>query len=347
LRVALERDDAQATTRAAQTIEGSTKSLSTSFNTILDLSRLDAGGAKPIIAEHNVSKMLEQIHTEFEPLAKQKALAFRLRASARGALYAHTDAVLLGRALRNLVTNAIKYTQRGGVVLGVQAFGERIEIAIVDSGAGIDAVQQKHMFTEFSHADRPGDQQSGLGLGLAIVRRSIDALAGHSLDFYSRAGRGTRFSLRLPRAHAPAGALSDPRTASGASERLRGSYVVVVDDEPSVLQGLMELLRNWGCLVEGGASANQALRAVSENERVPDLLITDLKLANGETGIQAVQLLHERLHAKVPVLMLTGDLATSVELEDPHVPLTLMHKPVVEQALREVLERLLPARRFV
>jgi signal transduction histidine kinase len=346
MRIALERGDTESATRAAYTIEDSCKSLSTSFNAILDLSRLDAGGVKPSLTAHNVSKLLQQIHAEFEPLAKQKGLAFRLRLSGRGPLFAQTDIVLLGRALRNLVTNAIKYTTKGGVIIGEVAHTEQVALAICDSGAGIDAVQQQHMFTEFAHADRPGDQQSGLGLGLAIVRRSIDRLAGHTLDFYSRLGRGTRFSVRLPLV--PSGERAQAETLrTPQTEHISGSYVVVVDDEPTVLQGLMLLLRNWGCLVEGGKSGQEALRAIADNERVPDLLITDLKLANRETGVEASQLLNEALGAKVPVLMLTGDLTTHVELKDSQVPLKLLHKPIVENTLRDVLEELLPARSFV
>jgi signal transduction histidine kinase len=109
------------------------------------------------------------------------------------------------------VTNAIKYTDKGGVVIGEVAFADHVEVAVCDSGTGIDAVQQQHMFTEFSHAHRPGDHQSGLGLRLAIVRRSIDVLDSHNLNFYSRLGRGTRFSVRMPRALAASRAVANVR----------------------------------------------------------------------------------------------------------------------------------------
>ena len=123
--------------------------------------------------------------------------------------------------------------------------------------------------------------------------------------------------------------------------------MVVVDDEPSVLQGLVELLRNWGCLVEGGRSGAELMRAVNQNERLPDLLIADLRLANGETGLDAARLLHQSMFAQMPVLILTGDPIAHVALDDPRVPVKLIRKPIVTEVLREVLEDLLPVRQYV
>jgi CheY-like chemotaxis protein len=128
---------------------------------------------------------------------------------------------------------------------------------------------------------------------------------------------------------------------------LRGAYVAVVDDEPAVLEGLVELLANWGCLVAGGLSGAQLVDALSENERLPDLVIADLRLASGETGLDAVRLLHRSLSIKAPVLIMTGDPISSVALQDLDVPLRLMHKPVIAAALREALENMLPARQLV
>jgi signal transduction histidine kinase len=347
LRVALERADANAARGAMEAIEGSCKSMSASFNTILDLSRFDAGGVKPQIAELDLSRLLEQVHAEFQPLARQKALDLRLRLSRRGPLLVVSDVVLLGRVVRNLVSNAIKYTQTGGVVIGERARAKHAEIAVYDSGIGIPAQHLQDVFAEFFQvANAARERRQGMGLGLAIVRRSIDMLADHELRFASREGRGSRFSVRVPRSAARVQALP-ALEASARSERIPGSYVVVVDDEPSVLQGLVELLKNWGCLVEGGRSAEDVLPAVRENERLPDLLITDLRLANGESGLDVARALHQSLSAPVPVLILTGDLFADVALDDPAVPLKLIHKPVVTSTLRAVLEDLLPARRFV
>lgn len=347
LRVALDGADAASASRAAEAIEGSCKSMSASFNAILDLSRFEARGVKPEITEFNLSKMLEQLHGEFAPLARQKGLDFRLRRSTHAPLHTKSDAVLLGRVLRNLIGNAIKYTPRGGIVLGEIASASRVEIAVYDSGIGIAPQHQPNIFTEFYQvANRERDQQQGMGLGLAIVRHSVAMLDEHQLDFYSREGQGSRFSVKLPRARAPV-PHALPLQSTPRSERIPGAYIVVVDDEPIVLQGLIELLRNWGCFVEGGKSGAEVLHALNQNERLPDLLITDLRLANGETGLDTARLLHQSLWTQMPVLILTGDPIAEVSLDDTRVPLKLMHKPIISSALREVLEDLLPARRFV
>ncbi len=347
LRVALERNDRNAAHGAAATIEDACQSMSASFNAILDLSKFDARGIKAELGNINLDQMLRQINVEFEPIARQKGLAFRLRLSPLGPLHARSDAVLLGRSIRNLVGNAIKYTQRGGVVFGAIARGNEVEIAVYDSGIGIAAEHQQDIFSEFFQvANRERDQQQGLGLGLAIVRRSVAMLDGHRLDFFSRVGRGSRFSIALPRVAVTSEQIA-PLAASARSGRIPGSYVVVVDDESRVLQGLVELLRNWGCLVEGGRSGAELMRAVNQNERLPDLLIADLRLANGETGLDVARLLHRNTSAQTPVLILTGDPIADVALDDPSVPVKLIHKPIVTATLREVLEDLLPARQYV
>ena len=200
LRVALEQNDRNAARLAAETIEGACKSMSVSFNAILDLSKLDAGGVKPEVSDIHLSRLLQQIQTEFEPLALQKNLQLRLRSSANAPVYVHSDPVLLGRSLRNLVSNAIKYTVEGGVVMGEITRGNVAEIAVYDSGIGIAPQFQEDIFAEFFQVGNRGrDQQQGMGLGLAIVRRSIEILDGHRLDFFSREGHGSRFSITLPR----------------------------------------------------------------------------------------------------------------------------------------------------
>jgi signal transduction histidine kinase len=347
LRVAIDRGDMASVRRAAETIEDSCKSMSASFNAILDLSRLEAGGVKPEIADIDLSPLIQQIHGEFEPLARQKNLELRLRLSQRGPVFIRSDLVLLGRSLRNLVSNAVKYTQTGGVVLGAIVRHDAVEIAVWDTGIGIPAEFQTDIFSEFYQVAIRGQSHSqGMGLGLAIVRRSIEVLGGHRLDFYSREGRGSRFSIITPRSRdTPVSDL--PMALSPRSGRIPGSYVVVVDDEPKVLQGLVELLRNWGCLVEGGASGEEVMHALNQNERLPDLLIVDWRLANGETGPDAVRLLHQNLSSATPVLILTGDPVAQVTLYDQKIPLKLIHKPVVTAQLREVLEDLLPPRSFV
>ncbi len=347
LGVALERNDRGAARHATETIEGACKSMSASFNAILDLSKFDARGIKAELININLNQMLRQIHSELEAIAQQKGLTLRLRLSRYGPLHVRSDPVLLERSLRNLVSNAIKYTERGGVLVGEIGRGNEVEIAVVDSGIGIAVEHRQDIFSEFFQvANRERDQQKGLGLGLAIVRRSVELLEGHRLDFFSRVGRGSRFSITLPRVATTSESLA-PLAISPRSGRIPGSYVVVVEDDTQVLQGLVELLRNWGCLVEGGHSGVELMRAINQNERLPDLLIADLRLANGETGLDVAGLLHRSVSTDIPVLILTGDPISDVALGEPRLPVKLIHKPIVTATLREVLEDLLPARQYV
>ena len=347
LRITLDRNDRKSARHAASTIEDACKSMSASFNAILDLSKFDARGIKPELTDINLTDLLRRLFAEFELVARQKGLDLRLRLSHCGPLYIHSDAELVSRSLRNLLGNAIKYTLSGGVVFGEIVRGNTIEVSIYDSGIGIAQEHQQDIFAEFFQvANRERNQRQGMGLGLAIVRRSVDMLEGHRLDFYSREGRGSRFSIHLPRAIVDAKPAL-PLSKSPRSERIPGSYIVVVDDEPRVLQGLMELLKNWGCLVEGGGSNAELLYAINQNERVPDLLIADLRLANGETGVDAAHVLHQSISPNIPVLILTGDPIASVTLDDPKVLVKLMHKPIVTEALRQVLEDLLPVRQYI
>lgn len=347
LRIALEHNDRNGAREAAETIEGSCKSMSASFNAILDLSRLDAGGIKPEFGDINITELLKQLYLEFAPIARENGLALRLRLSRRAPLYVRSDLVLLSRSLQNLLSNAIKYTHKGGVVFGEIARHDTVEIAVYDSGVGIGAQHHQDIFSEFFQVtNQERDRRQGMGLGLAIVRRSIDMLQGHRLDFFSKLRRGSRFSVTLPRVAAPL-AIAAQSNSSARSERIPGAYIVVVDDEPTVLHGLVQLLRNWGCLVEGGISGADAMRAVNANERLPDLLITDLRLANGETGLDVARMLHQTLATQTPVIILTGDPIAEVSLDDPNVPLKLIHKPIVTSTLGDALEELLPVRRYI
>ncbi len=347
LRFALQGNDRSGALAAAETIEDSCRSMSASFNAILDLSKFDAKGVKAELSEFDLSRMLQKLAAEFEPIARQKGLTLRLRLSKRGPISVRSDEVLLGRSLRNLIANAIKYTSHGSVLIAEIARRDEVEIAVLDSGVGIAPEFQQDIFSEFFQvANRERDQAQGMGLGLAIVRRSVALLSGHHLDFFSRVGIGSRFSIYLPRSHATL-TQRTPKLDWHASARISGAYIVVVDDEPRVLRGLVELLRHWGCAVEGARSGEEMLMMVGQNERLPDLLIADLRLAGGESGLDAARSLHQRLGVTTPVLVLTGDPIAEVFFDDPNVRIKLMHKPIDETTLRNVLEELLPARQYV
>lgn len=347
LQMALASNDRATACNAAEIIAESCRSMSASFNAILDLHKLEAHAVRPEITLVDAGPLLSQIHREFEPTARQRGIALRLRMSRHPGLYVRSDSVMLGRAIRNLVSNAVKFTHRGGVLLAQVGHAETVEIAVLDTGQGIPVQYRQEVFKEFFQLSRGSpDATHGLGLGLAIVERSMHVLEGHRVECFSREGRGSRFSIYAPRERQPPHG-SDPFAAIPAGSRITGAYLVVVDDEPSVLQGLTQMLRNWGCIVEAGASGSIALDAVRRNERLPDLLITDLRLANGESGVDVANQLREMLATAVPVVILTGDATAHLEPDGLKAPVRLLHKPVIPETLRDVMEDLLPTRQYV
>lgn len=346
LQLALTRGNRNAAETARETIEHSCRSLSASFNAILDLSMLDTGRIEVKLDEIDLSGTLRQIHAEFEPLARQKGLDLRLRLSRSTPLSIRSDPVLLGRVLRNLVSNAIKYTQHGGVVIGEVSHADAAEVRIADTGIGIPDDHRDNIFDEFFQvANRERDPAHGLGLGLAIVRRCIAALPAHALRFTSRVGRGSHFRVRAPRIVLEAMRLHRPQ--SGDSRSIDGAFVAIVDDDPVALGGLGRILQDWGCFVVAGRDGDALLEALREHERIPDLLVTDLRLATDETGLDVANRLHQASSMAVPVIVITGDPVAELVLASSHAPLRMLHKPVVTKDLRQALEAMLPERRYV
>ncbi len=344
LQVALDKNDRREARRATEAIESSCKSLSTSFNAILDLSRFDARALTPVLVHVDVGHLSERVVEEFGPQARQKGLELRLRRSAHGLIFALSDEVMLGRALRNLVSNALKFCDTGGVLVGVVGYTDRLRIDVCDTGVGIPEKHREDIFKEFFQIADKRDRQQGAGLGLSIVLKSVGLLHGHELDFFSREGRGTRFSVSLPRVLG-----NGVKPAQNASaewvQRIVGSYVAVVKDEPLVLHGVVALLKNWGCLVVAGHSGREMMDAMAQNERIPDLLIADWRLGNGESGFDVATRVNAEVGRNVPVLLMTGDPLRELPSDAP--PMRLVHKPIDSAQLRELMEELLPERQFI
>jgi CheY-like chemotaxis protein len=239
-----------------------------------------------------------------------------------------SNRILLKRALSNLVSNAIKYTERGGVVLGAVGLSSRVRIDVWDTGLGIPAAFQSRIFDEYFQVANPaGERKKGLGLGLAIVRRIERNLPGHQLHFTSTPGRGSRFSLSMPVGSKPRGCAMQ---ATGVDRLLEGKYVVVVEDERTNLDGLVWALSEAGCIAEGVDSAEAARLLFAERDRCPDILVTDFLLGQGATGLDAVAALREAYEwaTEVPILFVTGDLDVFPKLVGFQGFYTIHYKPI-------------------
>lgn len=319
---------------AAQTlgkIEATVTAMEELFNAILDVSKLDAGVIVPQRQPVALDGLFERLRGDFQAEAQSRGLRLRVRARP---IHVMGDPVLLDRLLRNLLANALRYTQRGGVLLAVRRRGQGVCVQVWDTGVGIAAEHLPRIFQEFYQVANPQrDRSQGLGLGLAIVER-IARLLGYGIEVRSRPGRGTVFSLDIPElAHPVAGETPDVPVETG---RLRG-LVAVVDDDAMILDALPVLLERWGLSVVAGADVEGLL---SRLPRRPDLVITDYRLAGGETGFTVVDRL-AAVHGPSPVVIITGDTGQETLATIAARGYPLLHKPVKPARLRAVVQRLL------
>jgi signal transduction histidine kinase/CheY-like chemotaxis protein len=321
-------------------IDAAVGSMNELFEALLDMTKLEAGILKINPIEFPIARSLEHIETTFADAARKKGL--RLRVVASGA-WVESDPVLLDRILLNLVSNAVHYTERGGVVVGCRRRGSELRIDVCDTGIGIPEDQRHNIFSEFYQL--PGaapDRQSGLGLGLAIVDR-LSHLLGHAVELNSRPGRGSRFSVSLPLAPQPHDAAETAGRSLVIADPACGKRIIVIDDDPLVLDGMRGILQSWGCQVQTASSGAAALTSLKQDSEPPDLIISDSRLAGGMTGIEAIQSLREAVGAPVPAFVITGDTAPERLREASAGGFPLLHKPVSPMALRTTVNRLLNA----
>lgn len=313
-----------------QRIAQSTEAMESLLNGILDISRLDAGVERPELAALSTRELLARIERQFAPQAAARGLRLRIHSAAH---WVHSDRVLLARMLDNLVANALRYTNTGGVLVGVRARGEHIAFEVWDSGIGIPADQLDAVFQEFVQLHNPQrDRSLGLGLGLSIVRRTAELL-GHRIDVLSRLGRGSVFRVVVARATAS----SHPEAAQlPVHEDVAGLRVLVVDDEAPIRFALQGLLEAWGCECVVARDGAEALARLGDAR--PDALLCDYRFER-ETGVELVQRLRERLGEDVPALIVTGDVTAGQLIDIAASDLPVMHKPVSPGALRGWLGR--------
>jgi len=340
--VAQLRDESRPTLRdqLIARIDAAVSAMNELFEALLDMSRLDAGVLEPNLTEFPIERLLKRIETTFTGAAREKGLRLGIVSSSA---WVRSDFILLERIVLNLVSNAVRYTPYGGVVIGCRPRGNRLRINVWDSGPGIPQDQQRHIFGEFYQlGGRQPDRGAGLGLGLSIVDR-LGHLLGHPVELASRPGKGSCFSISVPllaaRSPTPE-ALEPPATVPDPA---RGRLIVVIDDDALVLDGMRGILLSWGCRVVTGASDTAALAQLAQEGGQPDLIISDFQLANGRTGIEAIERLRGARDAAIPAFLISGDTAPERLREASASGYQLVHKPVPPMVLRTMLNRLLKA----
>jgi len=314
-------------------ISDSLEALRGLLNSLLDISKLDAGVMKAENTSVRLRPLVERVMAQFSARADEKGLKLK---SVCPDIAVHSDPILLERVLANLLSNAVRYTQEGGVLLGGRCRGGQVLIQVVDTGVGIPQEKVKDIFVEFQQLENPArDRRRGLGLGLAIVERIL-VLLGHRLDVISIPGKGTTFSLELPRDEVINEDCEEKMldTTFGASTT---PLIVVIDDEPDILESMEALIQGWKYDVIAARSTYEAIEAIAVSDKMPSLILADYRLQEELTGADAIRLILKTIGQQVPAAIITGDTAPDRIQEAKASGFVLLHKPLRPAKLRQLI----------
>jgi Na+/proline symporter/signal transduction histidine kinase len=313
-------------------IDASLDAVEEIFGALLDISRLDTGAMRPEFVSFRIDEILRQLELEFAPLAREKGLELTFVPCS---LTVRSDRRLLRRLLQNLVSNAVKYTPKGRVLVGCRRRRGKLRVDVLDTGLGIPHSKRRLVFREFHRLDEGAKVARGLGLGLSIVER-IARVIDHKVDLRSEPRRGTRFSVELPLSSA-ATSMQAPREPAGVDRsKLIGTTVLCIDNEPAVLDGMDALLGGWGCRVLKAPDLAAAIDAVAEAQASLNGLLIDFHLDKGN-GIEAIVELRRRFGSDLPAILITADRSPAVRDEARAHAVQVLNKPVKPAALRALM----------
>ncbi|TPK98125.1 hybrid sensor histidine kinase/response regulator [Mesorhizobium sp. B2-4-12] len=323
-------------------VERSLETMEDLLRTLLDISKLDAGVVRPDIGDVSLEALFSSLRSDFQPVAEMKRLSLKFRPVNA---VVRSDRTLLRRILQNILSNALGYTRSGGVLVGTRHRGDTIRIDVADTGCGIPEDQREAVFEEFHRGTSQAGAEfdgGGLGLGLAIVRRMASAL-GHPVTFSSKVGRGTIFHIDVP---VGIGARADAIASAAGLERPRGyglfgTKVLLVENDTEVLEAMTFLLERWQCLVRSATSTDDALDLLGDTDWVPDIIIADQHLDDGDLGTATISEVRDYLGRAVPALIITADSSEDVAKAARAGGIELMRKPLKPAQLRALLAHLL------
>jgi Na+/proline symporter/CheY-like chemotaxis protein len=317
--------------RLVDNIDASLEAVEEIFGALLDMSRLDTGALRPEFVSFRIDELMRQIELEFAPLAAAKGLDFTFVPCG---LVVRSDRRLLRRLIQNLVSNAIKYTPEGGVLVGCRRRGDHLRIDVYDTGVGIPQSRWRDIFVEFHRLDQGAMIARGLGLGLSIVERLARVL-DCTIELESEAGRGSHFAVTVPCSNAAPIELPARDDARVDPSQLAGITALCIDNEPSVLDGMGTLLRGWGCEVIKAPDLALALAAISGGPMTPNGFLVDYHLDHGN-GIEAIIELRRR-YGDLPAILITADRSPTVRERARAEGIQVLHKPIKPAALRALL----------
>jgi Na+/proline symporter/signal transduction histidine kinase/CheY-like chemotaxis protein len=316
----------------AHNVDASLEAVEEILTALLEISRLDAGAMKAEMSVFRIADILSQLRLEFDPVAREKGLALDFVPCS---LTVRSDRRLLRRLLQNLISNAIKYTPEGRVLVGCRRRGSRMLIQVWDTGMGIPASKQKVIFREFQRLDQGARAARGVGLGLSIVERLARVLE-HSVTLRSQAGRGSVFAVEVPVAAPLPEAVAGSAVRPTAAAPLAGLVVLCIDNEPSILDGMRTLLGGWSCTVVTAADPREALEELNRRKLRPDIILADYHLDDGD-GLDAITRIRWKFGRDLPALLLTADRSAEVRDAAAEREVQVLHKPVKPAALRALL----------
>lgn len=319
----------------------SVKAVGSLLGSLLDISKLDSNTIKFEPEPVCVDRLFDEMRREFAQAVEQKGLRLRIVSTS---VCLETDPGLLAQILRNLISNALRYTHSGSILIGCRHRQNQLAIEVWDTGIGIQAEHQQAIFGEFFQiANKERDRQQGLGLGLAIVDRAAKII-GATVTVRSRFGQGSCFSINLPlEAKIATAPITSPTELETTDLNLIGRLIVVVENEELIRHGIQSLLEQWGCDVISSESGNDALKQIRAQTKQVDVIVSDYGLSEFENGIHVIQNINAHFGYDVPSLLITGDTSPTVLEEASKAGLKILHKPVNPFLLRRTLCRCLRA----
>ena len=309
------------------------------LNALLDVSELEVGAIKPRFEIFSVNNILISIFQSFLPLAKDKELDFRVVPSS---FYVRSDPALLERILGNFMSNAIRYTDKGSVLIGCRKRGDKVVIEVWDTGCGISDDQMSLIYEDFYQIEnKERDRGKGLGLGLALAKRLAESLE-HTIDSKSTLGNGSCFSVAVDIAE---NKIDDNQAESFMNiMNLSGANILLVEDDMDVLKATKQLLESWGCKVKTARNKDEVMNLIQENPYDnPDIILADNRLPGDASGIDITYLIQEKLQASIPCVIMTGDVERNhvQSIIDQGFPVLL--KPIQPAKFRAMLSHLIQA----
>lgn len=319
-------------------LQASVEGLNILLDSLLDVSKLDAGLVVPKTTAFSVGAILDRIAAEFQQTAAAKGLDLTVVPSSATV---RSDPALLSRIVQNLMSNAVRYTARGRILAGCRRTANALRIEVWDTGPGIPPERSREIFEEFTQLGNPErDRSQGLGLGLAIVDR-LARLLGHGVSLRSRPGMGSVFSVEVPLVASVRRRPIIPAKPTAAKQR-QDRLVVLIDDERIVLRGLSMVLESWGYKVVAATSEAEAMDMLGRVAERPGLILADYRLREGQTGTQAVAHIRNLFNEAIPSIIITGDTAPERLREAEASGLSILHKPVQPPALKQIVTQALP-----